>query len=93
MAAMNIKIRSVFDLVKTLQDADQAEAFIQDMEARSAFVTVDMDTIDAVKSFFAFNGLHQNTAFGKTIGITINAVSQEVDPGCEDGHCEHSVDV
>jgi hypothetical protein len=89
--AMNIKVRSIFELVTTLKNANQDEAFIQQMEKNGAFVTVTMDTINAAKQFFATNDLHETTPFGRTIGISINAITQQPDPGCQNGHCGHTV--
>jgi hypothetical protein len=76
----------------TLLQANLVEAFIQEMETNGAFVTVTMDTINAVKRFFAAHQLHQTTAFGRTIGITFSAApSAAPDPGCQGGHCGHTL--
>jgi hypothetical protein len=88
---MKIKVRSIFDLVTTLKDTNQAEAFIQEMEKNGAFVTVNLNTINAAKHFFASNGLHETTDFGQTIGVSMNAATQRPDPGCQNGHCGHTV--
>jgi hypothetical protein len=87
---MKIKVRSVFDLVLTLQEQNKIEPFIQEMESRGVFVVVTMNTINAVKEFFVANGLHSSTAFGQTIGITVDAATRGADPGCQDGHCGHT---
>jgi hypothetical protein len=88
---MKIKVRSIFDLVTTLKETNQAEAFIQEMEKSGAFVTVNLATINAAKQFFASNRLHETTAFGQTIGIAMSATTQRPDPGCQNGHCGHTV--
>jgi len=87
---MKIKIRSVFELVKTLQDTGQVEVFIKYLEDRGGYVSVNMDVINAVKGYFALNALHETTPFGKTIEITMNAATLRPDPGCQGGHCGHT---
>ena len=84
---MKIKVRSIFDLVTTLKDSNQQEAFIQELEKIGASVTVNTATINAAKRFFASKRLHETTTFGKTIGITMNRATQQPDPGCQNGHC------
>jgi hypothetical protein len=86
---IKIKVRSIVELVTTLKDHNQADAFIQEMEAHGVFVAVSAETLDAVKSFFASKQLHQTSAFGRTIGLTFRTRGRQPDPGCEGDHCAH----
>lgn len=88
---MKIKAESIFELVETLQRAGQAAAFLEALKAKNLdYVVVSMDAIDSVKDFFVRHRLNETTPFGKTIGITINALTQQTDPGCQNGHCGHT---
>ncbi|SHL47022.1 hypothetical protein [Bradyrhizobium lablabi] len=90
---MKIKAESIFELVETLQRTGQTAAFLQALKAKNLdYVVVPMDAINTVKDFFAQNRLNETTPFGRTIGITINAVTQRPDPGCQNGHCGHTHD-
>lgn len=79
MASTPIKITSVIEICRSLEEAGRASEFAREMEDSGAFVSVDENTLKLVQEYFAKNRLDLNP-----FGDSVTRIR-----GCPDYTCPH----